>query len=243
MFEIAALTAIIILGSFTQGLTGFGLALVSVSLLALLIDVKVAVPLAGIFGWLITFPVVWKMRHSVHWKTALIMVAGSLPGSWLGAELLKRLPPDTILVVMGTILVLSALYAQFSRGPVFKSAPHGLSLAAGFASGSLGAGVGEPGPPVIAYTSLLPWRADEAKSTLMAFFMLQMIGAIFSFYQKDLLTDDVFSRIWVMIPGFVVGTVLGMYAYSLLNRYKINYHRIVHAFLAVIGVVLIIKHI
>ena len=51
-----------------------------------MLDVKVAVPVAGLFGWMITFPLVYKMRQHVQWRTALIMVAGSLPGSWLGAN-------------------------------------------------------------------------------------------------------------------------------------------------------------
>ena len=91
---------VILLGTFVQGLTGFGLALISVPLLSLLLDVKLAVPLAGLFGWMITFPLVYKMRHHVQWRTALIMVIGSLPGSWLGASLLKFMPARYILIAM-----------------------------------------------------------------------------------------------------------------------------------------------
>jgi uncharacterized membrane protein YfcA len=90
--KIAWVAGVILLGTFVQGLTGFGLALVSVPLLSLLLDVKQAVPVAGMFGWLITFPLVYKMRQHVQWRTCLIMVAGSLPGSWLGANLLKLMP-------------------------------------------------------------------------------------------------------------------------------------------------------
>ena len=44
-FEIVAISAVIALGAFTQGLTGFGLALVSVPLLSLVVDVKMGCPL------------------------------------------------------------------------------------------------------------------------------------------------------------------------------------------------------
>lgn len=234
-------SAILVLGSFVQGLTGFGLALVSVPLLSLAIGVKTAVPLAGLFGWLVTFPIVWRMRQHIQWKTALVLFAGSLPGSWIGAELLKRLPGDWILLAMGVVLVVSSIYAMMSRGPVIKSAAAWLTLVTGFFSGSLGASVGEPGPPVIAYTSLLPWNADQTKSTLVCFFMLQMAGAIFSFHQKGLLTDTVMTYFVRTIPAFLIGLVLGMSGYALLKRFRINYHRLVHGCLALIGAMLIAK--
>ena len=47
--------------------------------------------MAAIFGWLVTFPIAWTMRRHVQWKTGLLLFVGSLPGSWFGAELLKRL--------------------------------------------------------------------------------------------------------------------------------------------------------
>lgn len=233
--------AIIVLGSFVQGLTGFGLALVSVPLLSLVLGVKTAVPLAAIFGWLVTFPIVWTMRRHIQWKTGLLLFAGSLPGSWFGAELLKRLPGSAILVAMGITLVVSSIYAMRSRGPVLKTASLPLTLGTGFFSGGFGASVGEPGPPVIAYMSLLPWSADQAKSTLVFFFMLQMVGALASFYQKGLLTEQVLELVPIAFPGFVAGLIVGMGTYALMRRRQINFHKLVHGCLVVIGLVLIVK--
>ena len=240
--EIILVSAIIALGSFTQGLTGFGLALVSVPLLSLTIDVKAAVPIAGIFGWLVTFPIVWKMRNHVRWKAALLLFVGSLPGSYLGADLLKRLPSEAILITMGGVLVASSIYSFFSKEALFKEVSKPVTVGTGFFSGALGASVGEPGPPVIAYTSMLPWSADQAKSTLVFFFMLQMIGAITGFWLQGLLTDVVFAHVWKSIPAFVVGMTLGMFGYQLLHTYKIDYHKIIHGLLLVIGAMLIIKN-
>lgn len=237
---VAAL-AILTLGSFVQGLTGFGLALVSVPLLSLVLDVKTAVPLAGIFGWLVTFPIVWTMRAHIRWRSGLILFAASLPGTWLGAELLHRLPGGAIRAAMGVVLIASSLYALKSRGPVLTSASLPLTLGAGFTSGALGAAVGEPGPPVIAYTSLVPWSSDEAKSTLAFFFMLQMMGALASFWQKGLMTDAVLGLVPYAAPGFVVGLALGMTAYAIIRGRKLDFHRFIHLCLMAIGVVLIVK--
>ncbi|MDD7911685.1 MULTISPECIES: sulfite exporter TauE/SafE family protein [Pseudovibrio] len=240
--EILIVSAIIALGSFTQGLTGFGLALVSVPLLSMAIDVKAAVPIAGIFGWLVTFPLVWKMREHVQWKTGLILFVGSLPGSFLGADLLKRMPAEAILITMGVVLIASSLYSLFSKAPLFKKTSPPITLGTGFFSGALGASVGEPGPPVIAYTSMQPWTADQTKSTLVFFFMLQMVGAIAGFWSKGLIDAYVMERVAYAMPAFIVGMTVGMFAYHLLHKYKINYHGIIHSLLLVVGAMLIIKN-
>lgn len=240
--EIFAISVIIALGSFTQGLTGFGLALVSVPLLSMTIDVKAAVPIAGIFGWLVTFPLVWKMRQHVQWKVGLILFAGSLPGSFVGADLLKRMPAETILITMGLVLIASSLYSLRAKVPLFKRPSIPITIGSGFFSGSLGASVGEPGPPVIAYTSMQPWTADQTKSTLVFFFMLQMIGAIAGFWSKNLLDSFVLDRVFYTMPAFILGLSLGMVAYRLLHHYKLNYHGIIHSLLLVIGLMLIIKN-
>ena len=242
-FYVIVIALIIGLGSFTQGLTGFGLALVSVPLLSLVVDVKQAIPIAGIFGWLVTFPIVFKMKQHIQWSVGLALFIGSLPGSFLGANLLKLLPSSVILISMGIVLILASIYSLSSKNTLFRSPSKLVSLIVGFFSGSLGAAVGEPGPPVIAYTSMLPWTKDQTKSTLVFFFMLQMIGANLGFYSKGLLTSEVLTYIMKAFPMFVVGLMCGLKTYHLLNKYCLNYHKIIYSLLVVIGCVLIIKSI
>lgn len=240
---IITIALIIGLGSFTQGLTGFGLALVSVPLLSLVMDVKQAIPIAGMFGWLVTFPIVFKMKSHIQWKVALTLFIGSLPGSLLGANLLKLLPSTAILISMGIVLISASIYSLTSNHTLFRAPSKSISLIIGFFSGALGASVGEPGPPVIAYTSMLPWTKDQTKSTLVFFFMLQMIGANLGFWSKGLLTYDIFIYILKIFPMFIIGLLCGLKTYHLLNRYKLNYHKIVYSLLIVVGSALIIKSI
>lgn len=234
--EAVWVAAVILLGTFVQGLTGFGLALVSVPLLSLLLDVKLAVPVAALFGWLITFPLVYRMRHHVQWRTALVMAIGSLPGSLLGAHLLKLMPARWILVAMGIVLVASSVHALRRRLAANGREPSGtVSALAGFCSGTLGASVGEPGPPAIAYASMQAWSPEQVKASLLFFFMLQMIGAMAGFWSKGLLTSDVFSLFAWGVPSFIAGLAGGIKAWDLLRARRINYHAIVHGFLFCIG--------
>ncbi|SEG04950.1 sulfite exporter TauE/SafE family protein [Vibrio hangzhouensis] len=234
---------IIALAGFTQGLTGFGSALVSVPLLSFIVGAQTAVPIAGIFGWLVTLPIVWKMRHSIQRQTGLILFAGSVPASFVGAKLLATMPSQYILLTMGVVLVASSLHSLRSTKPLFKKTSVPVTVGAGFTSGVLGASVGESGPPVIAYTSMQPWTADQTKSTLAFFFMLQMIGANISFWNEGLITEEVLSLVTSALPAFAVGLAGGMFGYHLLQKYKIDYHRIVHMFLLFIGCALVLKNV
>ncbi len=240
---IILISMIIALAGFTQGLTGFGSALVSVPLLSVLVGAQTAVPIAGIFGWLVTLPVVWKMRDSIQRQTGLILFAGSIPASFVGAKLLASMPSQYILLTMGVVLVVSSLHSLKASSPLFKKTSVPITIGAGFTSGVLGASVGESGPPVIAYTSMQPWNADQIKSTLAFFFMLQMIGANISFWNEGLITNEVISHVLSAMPAFAVGLAGGMVAYHLLQKYKINYHKIVHIFLLVIGCTLVFKNV
>jgi uncharacterized membrane protein YfcA len=240
---IITISLIIALGAFTQGLTGFGLALVSVPLLSLTIDAKMAVPIAAIFGWLVTFPIVWKMRAHIQVKAGLILFLGSIPASFFGAKLLSNLPSSYILIAMGVVLIASSIYSMRVSTPLFTKFSTPAALGAGFCSGILGASVGEPGPPAIAYFSMQPWTADQTKSTLVFFFMLQMVGAIASFWNEGLINQEVTDHIITAMPGFVIGMTGGMVGYHLLQKYNINYHRLIHSMLLVVGCILVLKNI
>lgn len=233
---------IIALAGFTQGLTGFGSAMVSVPLLSLIVGAQTAVPIAGIIGWLVTLPIAWKMRQHIQVQTGLILFVGAVPASFVGARLLATMPSEYILIAMGTVLVISSLYSFRSSKPAFEKTSMPVTLGAGFTSGVLGASVGESGPPVIAYTSMQPWSADQVKSTLSFFFMLQMIGANLSFWNEGLMTKEVFSLVIPSLPAFAAGITGGMIGYHFLHKYKIDYHKIVHGFLLFIGCALIYKN-
>lgn len=232
---------IIMLGGFIQGLTGFGLALVSVPLLSTILDVKVAIPVAGIFGWFVTWPTVWKMRHAIQYKMGLIMFVSSIPASFLGVKALTSLESHYILMAMGIVLICSSIYTLRSSTPLFSKASTPASIGVGFASGVLGSSVGEPGPPAIAYISMQPLSADQSKATLSFFFMLQMIGAVVSFWHGGLITEEVTSLLLTSMPTFLIGMICGMICYRLLYKYNINYHSIVHTMLLFIGGMLIYK--
>ncbi len=241
--QMILITLIVGLGGFIQGFVGFGLVLVIVPLLSMIIDVKIAIPVAGVFSWFISAFLALKMRQGIQWRTVLILVLGTFPGAFIGAYFLKYLPAALILIMLGLLLILTSLYSLSGHQTVIKRDIHLVTMLVGFVSGVLGSGVGASGPPVIAYTSMLPWNSHQIKATLLAFFMLQMIGAMLGFWSKGLLTSEVGFYILIAFPGFVVGAVSGVFCYQLVQRHQINFRRIIHVLLLCLGLLLVVENI
>lgn len=80
MAELLLLNAISLLGGFVVGLSGFGFVLVCVPLYTLLIDVKVAIAMAALLGWLSSIPLAWRMRKDVQVKAVTWLFIGAIPG-------------------------------------------------------------------------------------------------------------------------------------------------------------------
>jgi len=238
-FTLLLFFLIITCGGFVKGLTGFGIALVTIPFLSLLIGVKVAVPLVAIFSSPMSLPIIWQLRKHVDWNTVVILFIGSLPGCYFGASLLTYLPESTLLLILGCIIIASSIYSLSSKSTLFSKENMASSLLAGFFSGICSAGIGASGPPVITYTSMLPWSAHKIKGTLSCLFFIQIFPTAFSFWHKGLLTENVFNYGTKAIPALLIGTFLGMWIYNLLFKYNINFHRIVHTILLIIGLKMI----
>lgn len=234
------ISTIILVGGLTQGLTGFGLGLVAVPLLSLIIDPKMAVPLAGVFAWIVTWPVAWKMRQHVNYKIAFILLLGAVPGSFLGAKILSSMTPEYVSIFVGLTLIIGSCYSIFVKPSETKKTSVVTTCIVGFASGVLGV-LG--GGPIVAYMALQPWSANETKSTMAFFFMLQMVGVIISYWKEGLITPEVTHFVIYAMPTFLIGLFAGMYGYSALQKYKINYHRIVHGLLLFMGCTLVLNNI
>jgi hypothetical protein len=73
--------------------------------------------------------------------------------------------------------------------------------------------------------------------------MLQMIGANIGFYNEGLITAEVLDYVMSAMPAFIVGLAGGMIAYHFMQKYKIDYHKIVHGFLLFMGIALVFKNV
>jgi uncharacterized membrane protein YfcA len=129
----------VLCASFLGGVSGFGYTLVATPLLLLIgfpLPFVVTANLA--LAFVTRVPVAIRFRGDLRPRRAAGLVAGSVPGLWLGARVLVTVPPATIKVAAGVIVMAAAvLLARAASAPPPRPLP-GAAVAAGFAGGLLG---------------------------------------------------------------------------------------------------------
>ncbi len=231
------LAGFIFLGAgFIQGLTGFGSALVAIPLLALIIDIKAAVPLCILNGLIITIYLAVQLRRYLDRRKILPLVLGSIPGVFVGATLLKRVDSDVIRTGIGLLLISYSLYNLLARPRPLNPARI-WGYIAGFLTGAIGAAFSAGGPPTIVYTTLTDWKKEEIKATLSGFFVLNGILTALVHVLTGVSTVTTAGYFAVTAPFVLVGTVLGSRVTGKIDRR--TYLRIIYGFLIVMGVMLV----
>src|SRR5918998_4701739 len=126
--------------SFLGGVTGFGYSLVATPLLLILGFPLPFVVTANLALACVTrIPVAVRFRSDARPGRAAGLIAGSVPGLWLGAAVLTRVDDSTIKLGAGLVVMVAAgLLWRAVTEPPPRELP-GAPLAAGFAGGFLGA--------------------------------------------------------------------------------------------------------
>ena len=227
--------------SFTQGLTGFGLAVICTPLLSMMVPVKTSIPVAALCGSAVTVPIIATHWRHILWKPVLVLVLSAIPGIWFGGWILKGVSASAILGAMGAILVALGVF-QLCNGRVPASwRGRLLGVVCGFFSGAVGASTAAPGPPVIAYTSLQTWDVRETKAVMNVFFLLQSLVVVPVYCINGLLTPDV-GRTCAWAASFVAaGLAGGLYLSHLLRDKMLLLRRIIYASVLLLGLSLLVK--
>lgn len=200
---------ILFLSAFTQGLSGFGVALVSMALLPAIIGIRDSIALVALIAFLVDFGVLLRYWRDLQFKKVLPLILTSFAGVPLGIFLLRRADEGLALAILGIILVGYALYALSDlRLPDLKG--RGWAYGAGFLGGLFGGAYNTPGPPVILYASCQDWERDTFKGNLQAFFMQNSIIVVLGHWVGGSFTPEVWSLFWHGVPWVLLGIVSGL---------------------------------
>src|SRR5947208_1323780 len=171
--------AVIFLATLIRSAFGFGEALVAVPLLALLMPVEVAAPLAVLVSITVAVVVLAEDWHRVHLGSAWRLVVSTLFGIPLGLLLLKGLPEPAVKAVLAVVIIAFSGYCLARRTPLMLHDDR-LAWPFGFAAGVLGGAYGMNGPPLVVYGTLRRWTAEHFRATLQGYFLpasvMGMIG-------------------------------------------------------------------
>ena len=154
---------VFILSSFMQTATGFGYAIITAPLLALVLEPKETVMITILTGLIIRLMMMKTTQHDGSFKAISPFIIASLLGAILGAYVIRIISGDLLKLFIGLLLLIftTILWKNF----YFPIKNHTFAKAiAGWFSGFLATTTSINGPPIILY--YLNAKEEENKSVL-----------------------------------------------------------------------------
>lgn len=229
---------VLFLGALVRSTFGFGEALVSVPLLALLIPVKLAVPLAVLVSITVAGIVVIQDWKKIHLRTAGWLIFSSLFGIPLGLWVLKAAPEAAVKASLAVVIVAFSIYS-IMKGRQHELKDDHFAWLFGFSAGILGGAYGMNGPPLAIFGALRRWPPAYFRATLQGYFFPASIVVMFGYWSTGLWTAAVNRYYLLSLPGIVLAIVIGRVVNQRLHPQR--FHRYVFVALAVIGAVLLLE--
>jgi uncharacterized protein len=219
---------------------GFGEALVAVPLLAFVLPLRVATPLAVLLSVTVALIVIVQDRRSIHLRSALWLLAATLPGLPIGLLLLSAGHQPWLKAALGALILgfsIFSLSSRMSAHPRFEGRKW--LLLCGFLAGILGGAFGMNGPALATYGVLRGWTPQQFRATLQAYFLPASLLGLFGFGAAGIWGHDVTRYYLLSLPVAVPAVFLGRAVNRRLHGNA--FRKYVYAGLAGIGLLLLVR--
>lgn len=191
-----------------RSIFGFGEALVSVPLLALVMPVEVAAPVAALVSITVAGAVILRDWRKIHLRSAGWLVFSTLFGVPLGLLLLKTAPEAVVKVLLAAIIIGFASYSLKTHGRAELKNDR-LAWLFGFIAGILGGAYGMNGPPLVIFGALRRWSPGHFRATLQGYFLPASIMVMAGYWFAGLWTRTVSGYYLLSLAPICVAIALG----------------------------------
>ncbi len=221
-----------------RSIFGFGEALVAVPLLALIMPIETAAPLATLVSITVAALVLVQDWSEVHVRSAVWLVLSTLLGIPLGLLLLTKVAEPIVKAVLGSIIVAFSLYSLLSKRSR-TLANDRLAWLFGFSAGVLGGAYSMNGPPLAIYGSLRGWSPQKFRATLQGYFLPASLLVMVGYWLAGLWTSTVTRYYLISLPAVIVAAIAG----GVVNRrvHPQRFQFLIYLVLAVVGLVLLVQ--
>lgn len=202
---------VFILSSFLQTVTGFGYAIITAPLLALVLDPKETVMVTMLTGLIIRLMMIKTTRNDGSFKAISPLIMASIIGAIPGAYCMTVMSGELLKLFMGSLLLIftSILWRNYH----FPIKNHTFAkIIAGYISGFLATTTSINGPPIILY--YLNAKAEENKSVLRGnltryFLLINIASIIISYIAGTLKIEELWLSVLISIPALAIGFYVG----------------------------------
>lgn len=216
-----------------RSFTGFGFALAAVPVYAFFLPptevVVLCVSLVVVLG-LQTLPqYAGAMALPRQWP----VLAASVPGILLGANLLRGMEVDEFRFALGVVTIVASLVLARFR-PARRDAHQGVRAGTGFASGLLGGAFAVPGPPVIVYVMATESDPAASRAFMIGFFSFSALMSLLFYAGLGWVTPQILLLALLAYPAMFLGDKIG---FLLFRAYgNAHYRRVAVAVCLMIGI-------
>lgn len=234
--EPALLLVVLLFASFTQGVTGFGLALVAMPFIAEPLGVQSSTALMALIAFLTRIVLLLAYREDIDLKVVSRMTIASIIALPIGVFVLQKMDSAFVLALLGVVISGYALYALLNLRLPEVAHPnwaYGFGFVAGLLSGAYNTG----GPPVVMYGTSRRWGPAEFKSNVQGIGLFNSIVVIMLHFVGHHYTPGVLNNFFISLPVVLFGLLLGVFAARRINPFWFN--RIVLVLLLFVGLSLI----
>ncbi len=237
-WTLVAVLAVVFLATLIRSAFGFGEALVAVPLLALLMPVEVAAPLAVLLSITVAAVVVVQDWHHIHLRGVSWLLAATLPGIPLGLWLLTMVAEPVVKALLAVVIIAFAAQRLLGRRRLHL-ADDRWGWLFGFGAGVLGGAYGMNGPPLVLYGALRGWSPARFRATLQGYFLPASLVGLAGYWLLGLWVPDVTRYYLLSLP--VAAAAIG--AGRLLTRWLDgpSFLVYVHVALLVVGATLLVQ--
>ncbi|MEK3720107.1 sulfite exporter TauE/SafE family protein [Paenibacillus sp. FSL H8-0034] len=234
----------VFVGALMKSMFGFGEAIVSMPLLALLpITLQTSVSLIGLAGLTVALLTVFSGWRHVERPVLIRLAVSTVIGIPFGLVLLHLTPAIVITFGLGIFLIAFGCYSLtkkiLSRAierPLLND--RGWVLPFGFASGVLGSAYNFNGVPVVVYGTLRRWNPDRFRGTLQAHFLISGVLVVTGHALGGLWTFDALIYYAYSLPAILIATALGVFLNNRIPAGK--FERYLFIIIIVLGILLVL---
>lgn len=228
--------AVLFLATLIRSAFGFGEALVAVPLLALLIPVEVAAPLAVLVSITVAGVIVAQDWRKVHVRSAWRLVVFTFLGIPAGVWLLARADEQLVKATLAVLIIAFSSYCLAGRGP-HELKDDRLAWLFGFGAGIMGGAYGMNGPPLVIYGTLRRWSPEHFRATLQGYFLPASLVGMGGYWLAGLWVPAVTRYYVLSLPLVVAAIFLGRAVNRRMNGRPFLLY--VHVGLIAIGAILL----
>jgi len=245
MFEnvefLIVISSIYLIAGIVKGIMGFGLPIITMSLLPFFVSIETAIVLSAIVQPATN---VFQFYLAKHWaeafETAKPVIVALVIGVFVGAWLLSIVNSSILLVLAGATITLHSIYQLLGARFVFPPEKRKISgYGFGFIAGVVGVLTSLNGWAFVIYLIACEANRNLFRSTVALLFLISGTLISTSFWATGLLTGELLAiGVMMLVPAFG-GMWIGEHVGAQLSNE--GFRKLVLGALSIIGIVILFR--